>query len=259
ATKTVTALNTRNAARVWVDGIQAVPNVAKTIWPDSPLNQQQIDISDNRLIDGSTTVDMQLGSGLKLLMSDLSEFLAFTDKGRFTAQGPPPDLSIADRGADTSIGRNTFLTSKLMEKTGFYAIPGAVINETNNPTCQDGSNETGRICKADNWVYRSPTTRRTYTLMAKAPPQNTPQMKIDDLVAKLNEGLWADRELLFDGNYNCTLQGRAGREIAALNAQGKMDVSCVSQLPMYLDCGTPCPTGAVLVGRICPFGNWQKC
>lgn len=67
----------------------------------------------------------------------------------------------------------------------------------------------------------------------------------------------ADAQLLFDGNYNCTIAGNAGRGIAILN-DGGVDASCVSQLPMYLDCTTACPPQNLVDGK-CPFGHWQAC
>ena len=41
--------------------------------------------------------------------------------------------------------------------------------------------------------------------------------------------------VLFDGAYNCTLEGKAGGGLVIhVNADGTLDVSCLSVLPMYL-------------------------
>lgn len=225
---------------------------------------------------------------LHLIMSNLDIFLAFADKGRFTARNAPDPFSLKGSSGIPS-GRNTFLTSKLMEASGFYAVPGDVIDEAvyrsqhqcpeeattlgaaicqaanNNDQCPPEATTLGAVvCGATNndqqqHTYWSPTTHRIYVLASKNPPIDVPQMKMAELVQNLNKGNWVDRELLFDGNYNCTLAGRAGREIVAFGNEGRVDVGCLSQLPMYFDCGTPCPDGAVLVGGVCPFGNWKRC
>lgn len=82
---------------------------------------------------------------------------------------------------------------------------------------------------------------------------------MQDLVEGVNEKGFADAELLFDGNYNCTAGGRAGGAIVEAVEGREVDVACLSQLPMYLECGRPCPKGAVLVGGLCPFGNVTRC
>ncbi|KAL8806434.1 MAG: hypothetical protein Q9182_001349 [Xanthomendoza sp. 2 TL-2023] len=258
ATQTATGRKTRDIARIWTDSLLAAPNVARAIWPAGDLNQQQLNLNDRTLATRSN-IDAQLSRGLQLLMSDLDTFLAFAANGRFTTANIPTVPS-SEPAADLTLGRNTFLTSKLMERAGFYAIPGPIVVDeptflAKNPSCRDAT-ATNTICAAaaNTFVYRSPTTHRTYELKNKATPQM--QMQISALVEHLNDGAWADREVLFDGNFNCTSGGQAGREIVG----GKVDVvGCLSQLPMYLDCGGECPAGAVLVGGKCPFGRWRKC
>ncbi len=60
--------------------------------------------------------------------------------------------------------------------------------------------------------------------------------------------------VLFDGAYNCTMAGKAGGSVVNLNADGSLDVACLSALPIYLSKGSSCPAGAVQVGGKCPFG-----
>ncbi len=77
----------------------------------------------------------------------------------------------------------------------------------------------------------------------------------------VNEGGFADPEVLFDGNFNCTRAGRAGGAIVRVRKEGgeEVQVGCLSQLPMYLECGMRCPEGAVRVEGLCPFGNVTRC
>ena len=62
-----------------------------------------------------------------------------------------------------------------------------------------------------------------------------------------------DLPVLFDGAYNCTFQGHASGSVVNLNADGSLDMACLSVLPMYLN-GGACPDGAVWVDGKCPFG-----
>lgn len=61
-----------------------------------------------------------------------------------------------------------------------------------------------------------------------------------------------DLPVLFDGAYNCTLAGRAGGSVVSVEADGALDMACLSVLPMYVK--GACPAGAVLVKGKCPFG-----
>ena len=60
--------------------------------------------------------------------------------------------------------------------------------------------------------------------------------------------------VLFDGASICTLEGKTGGSAVNLNADGSLDVACLSSLPIYLLKGSACPGGAVQVGGKCPFG-----
>lgn len=74
------------------------------------------------------------------------------------------------------------------------------------------------------------------------------------LLAYLEAATDAYMPLLFDGAYNCTLEGRAGGAAVFVDADGAVDVDCLSSLPIYLSKGSSCPPGAVEVGGKCPFG-----
>ncbi|KAL8799530.1 MAG: hypothetical protein Q9200_007518, partial [Gallowayella weberi] len=182
ATQTATGPKTRSAARIWMDSLLAAPNVAIAIWPNSDLNQQQLDLTNLNLASRSN-INAQLSRGLELLMSDLDTFLAFTGKGRFTSS-ENPSVPFTEAGANPAIAADTFLTSRLMEKSGFYAVPGPIVDaatfQTTNPSCRD-TMATGTVCArpapAGGFVYWSPTTHRTYELKTKKPPKNVPQMQ----------------------------------------------------------------------------------
>lgn len=59
--------------------------------------------------------------------------------------------------------------------------------------------------------------------------------------------------VLFDGAYDCTLEGKSGGAsvVVNVNADGMLGLSCLSVLPIYL----PETQGAVLRDGKCPFGS----
>lgn len=83
-------------------------------------------------------------------------------------------------------------------------------------------------------------------------------MDLPTLMGHIENDNFADPQLLFDGNYNCTAEGKAGGFVVNPGPNGTVDVSCVSQLPMYLECGTPCPPSTQVGGK-CPFGYTRRC
>ncbi|KAI4242465.1 MAG: hypothetical protein L6R40_004019 [Gallowayella cf. fulva] len=150
ATQTTSAPNDRENARIWADSLQAAPDVARSIWAPSPMNEQQLFLTATYSdLDITTLFD----ETLHLIMSNLDIFLAFADKGRFTARNAPDPFSLKGSSGIPS-GRNTFLTSKLMEASGFYAVPGDVIDEAvyrSQHQCPEEATTLGAaICQAAN-------------------------------------------------------------------------------------------------------------
>ncbi|KAL8671598.1 MAG: hypothetical protein Q9168_003904 [Polycauliona sp. 1 TL-2023] len=176
-------------------------------------------------------------------MSNVTTFLAVADEGRFTQ---PENLTISGanfRGLNILNGLHTFITSKLMQSQTYYAVPIATVDQSKFLSLSAGNR--------DNFYYWSPSTHRLYELFNKGGTK-TDKLDLGDEI--VNGGNWADAQLLFDGSYNCTAAGNAGAAIINEKPdEGGVDVSCVSQLPMYLPKGTECPT-SVSVGGVCPFG-----
>ena len=156
-----------------------------------------------------------------------------------------------------------------MQSQNLYAIPGQIVTEASwRQYISDGkcTNPAGTICvvppaggtqNIPKFLYWSPRTQRSYELRSKGGTKIT----VNDLVVGVNEGGFADPEVLFDGNFNCTRAGRAGGAIVKVMEKvgEEVQVGCLSQLPMYLECGMRCPDGAVRVEGLCPFGNVTRC
>ena len=161
-----------------------------------------------------------LEGALHLVMSNISTFIDFTSEGRFTSSDLYPEIPW-DLGFDMATGVHTFVLSKLMQSDTYYAIPMEVVNRT--------TFESMTAANKDKYYYWSPSTHRLYEL------RNKGRAHIDSftLGGHIMNDRWADAQLLFDGNYNCTAAGYAGGAIVneKPNNEG-LDISCVSQLPM---------------------------
>ncbi|KAL8644273.1 MAG: hypothetical protein Q9210_007336 [Variospora velana] len=224
-------------ARLWSSAIRAAPKVQELLWGSDPAaNAQQQSLQITRT--NGTNAYYLLQEALAHILSDIPSFLAFADEGRFVSGTDPtfpPELDLA-------AGVNTFVLSKLMQMNDMYAVPGPIVNET--------AYDAFVAANARSVFYWSPSTRRQYELRAKG---NT-KIQLRTLLDRVVNSGWADPQLLFDGNYNCTAAGWAGTSIVnRVGVVGGGDVACLSQLPMYLDKGTACPAD-VPVGGICPFG-----
>ncbi|KAL8765127.1 MAG: hypothetical protein Q9203_006729 [Teloschistes exilis] len=220
----------KNAA-LWTSALQSAPQLAQVMFPESRDNQQQI-VLDGKKQPTNDPASL-LAAGLNLTLSDMPTFLAVAQNGRFV--GNNQKLLADNPQRELNVGVKTFVTSRLMQEDGIFATPGDVVTPPSTAVC---TSLNGTLCRTTNGkvFFWSPATHRQYELRQK----HVPTLALADLMDKIDNRGWADAQLLFDGNYNCTIAGNAGRGIAILN-DGGVDASCVSQLPMYLDCTTACP------------------
>lgn len=185
-------------------------------------------------------------------MSDVPTFLAFCDGGLFSDE-QRPGFTNPDAAVPLSAGASILTTSTMLQLDGWYAVPGDVSAsfEPNQNDCQP-LGKGGAICKsAHGTVYESAVTRRSYTLKYRG--KGSQPVAVADLLNQL-DGLMPVVPVLFDGAYNCTFEGAAGN-LMGVGADGSIDTSCLSVLPIYLSKGQACPQGAKEVGGKCPFGH----
>ncbi|KAL8687472.1 MAG: hypothetical protein Q9218_006364 [Villophora microphyllina] len=221
-------------AAIWTGALQSALHLAQTMFPEGHDNQQQIKL--NGETQPQTNIPTLLAAGLNLTLSDVSTFLAVTQNGRFV--GSDGLLTVRDDNSlsNLNVGLNTFVTSKLMQEAGIFATPGDVVAPASDAEC---SSLNGTLCRTTNGriYFWSPATHRQYELRST---RATP-LALPDLMDKIMNLGWADPQLLFDGNYNCTIAGNAGKEIAIVDG-GKVDVSCyldVLGLPFRKSSGDP--------------------
>ncbi|KAL8693449.1 MAG: hypothetical protein Q9218_001720 [Villophora microphyllina] len=226
ASQTTTSNDTiaREISNLWTSALQAAPRVPHAIWPNNTDNSQTVSITDINVSIGNEGTYLE--QGLDLLMYDIATFQAFTSDGRF-ANSTLNNIIPRIQAANVADGLNTFVTSKLMQSSNVYATP---IPDPVDRTTFEANNQC--LLNADSWCvaidkksvfYWSRATHRQYQLRDNGP---TP-ISLTDMMAKIAapDG-WANAELLFDGNYNCTAKGNAGGAIAFVGQNGAVDAGC---------------------------------
>lgn len=218
---------------IFNQALQQSPNVAMAMWPSTinPATSTLADLPSANLAntDGYAPI---LTAGLQLIMNDVGTFIAFAGNGLFSTP-IPSGIEPSAYGSGYTGALDTYLLSQVLAANSVSATPGAIAAA--NPCVS------GPLCSSSYW---SPVTGRQYSFTGS----NTFSL-VNSFLA-LND---ADLPVLFDGAYNCTYVGQAGGSVVGLQADGSLNVACLSVLPMYVDGG--CPDGAVQVGGKCPFGS----
>ena len=284
------ATSVKAAANTAVVGLQQAPGLAKSMWPAGTTDSQLLQIGQvqSELVRLNNGVSQRLTSGLELLMSDVPTFLAFTGLGGFTG-----NVSFTIPSTTDYFDRNlrNYITSLVMAKNGWFGVlaDSASLDYNHYPTLDSVQKSSFRngvncdsktnICVTDfvrqqrkmtiNYGYLppdknsawwwSPSTHKLYTLAKDKAIKDLDGKK---LMEDIQSRSWADLSLIFDGGFNCTWQGRAstGGDVNYFPG-GKVDMSCVSQLPIRRTCqDSKCFTGTAIVKRDgkCPFEIMDK-
>ena len=203
-------------------------------------------------------------SALGLIMSDVPTFNAWAAHGLYS--GPTTSLTIPPAPVGLTSAFTTYLVGETLSQSHFSATPASatITKEAfqNGRTCTT----LGDVCKDSNGktYYWSQAYQTQYEINEPsnwaASSSGTPVIQQLGYEASAY-GLLGLIELsdvympvLFDGAYNCTLEGKAGGSSVNINTDDSLDVACLSSLPIYLSKGSSCPAGAVQVGGKCPFG-----
>ena len=156
----------------------------------------------------------------------------------------------------------------LTHRNGWYAFPIDVVSPkyasldalraakgygcdkwNDNGLCEGGVNL--------NFVtWWSPTTHRAYTFDQNLAPDRQSNPKPLDLMQKIVKENWATLEVLFDGSFNCTWQGKARNPPTVdVGDDGKLQIGCISRLEQKrrADCGYCFPGSYLFNGKECAF------
>lgn len=242
--------------------IQQTPGLNSALW-GAPYDDMDFAYSN---ITTGVEIYLSIDAALGLIMGDVSAFVAFAAQGAYS--GPQPSYWSGEHvGLITTL--TTYMVGEALSQNKFSAKPVSIA--TKEAFVLDRScTSSGNICKdtSSTVYYRSPTTQRQYQMSgegkwvslgsATSPPSLATFEGEASTFALMSyiEKSAAYMPVLFDGSYNCTLAGKAGEASVNVNADGSLDIACLSALPMYLDDGTKCPDGAVRVDAKCPFGYY---
>lgn len=236
--------------------MQQTPAVARTMWPTGSEESRsfQISVLESELSSATKDLSEILDHGLKLLMSDVPTFVRFAQNGAYCGNRT---IDIAAKAIGLDLALRTYITSESMRQNGWYAVPLRISTEEEYKNLTDSA-PTARGWRAGPGVvgkiWWSPTTGRQYSLEHKGNPTIDPP----DLISSITTQGWANMPTLFDGSFNCTADGRAGApDLTKIFFDGTLDVSCISQLPIYVPCGSNCPQK--LEDGTCPFGFKDDC
>lgn len=241
-------------AQAFIISMQQAPGLAKALYPSGTDDSKTVQIGQLSTNLGTTvnTLSSMIDNSVKLLMSDLPTFVQFAQSGKYSGM---VSFSIPNETVGLDIALKTYLTSMAMGGNGWWAgtsvgpylrtddiFQSCVFNEYN--LCVDSY---------DNARYLSPDTGRLYTLVHSSGfADRTSNQLAQDLV----KNQWAPLNVLFDGAFNCTKKGNPGTTGIQFTFNGTLDISCISQLPLYQGCNSNleyavCPTP--FVNGSCPF------
>ena len=242
-------LSVKYAAQAFIISMQQAPGFTKSLFPSGDENSKFVQIGDlsTELGNIAGQLSTMINNAATLLMSDMPTFVDFVQSGKYSGQG---SFSIPNETVGLDIALKTYLSSMAMQGNGWWASPigifepGDVVDEygcsfADNNVCVDS---------VDSAYYLSPDTGRLYFLEhSKGYSDRTPYQLTQDLV----NNQWAPLNVLFDGAFNCTAKGKAGSTDIQFTYNGTLDISCISQIPMYHGCDPGCP--APSVNGSCPF------
>lgn len=228
---------TATAGRAFLKGANQAPTVARGIWPAGTQSSQSIQIGDveNELNNATGSTAIMLNSGLELLMSDMPSFVEFASTGMFSGSD---SLSLPKEVDGLDVALKTFIVSNAMTSNGWHYTVNLGVTRDDIASCVPGSggscctwwslnssssSTTPNMC--GDFIWYSDATMRAFTL--------TSPNALNGTVGLLNaivENGWTTLPLLFDGAYNCSAAGNFGGAPIQIEADGTIDLSCMSQL-----------------------------
>ncbi|KAL8952650.1 MAG: hypothetical protein Q9222_001456 [Ikaeria aurantiellina] len=254
----------KGSAQALIISTQQAPNVGRALWPSGTDRSQEIQSAELHIQLSNITAQMSamMDGGVRLLMTDPGTFVNYADNGRYsgpnvTNTGEGTGLTVPSGTDAVAYALKTYLLSYSMWQNKWYSTfkLGPYINQESVTLELNCKFDENGICyytedSIQTANYWSPITLRVYTLACQGPKEAKKPYEM--LQTILSYG-WAPLEVLFDGGFNCTAENRAGSSAVNFNYDGTLDLACVSQLPMYRQCGGMCPT--TLPNGTCLFGD----
>ena len=226
-------------------------------------------------------------------MNDAPTFLQFSNQGQWTTD---ESISIPDKTEGLDFAFHNYITSQVMGKNGWYGFvdegsldpnkyqtiddleknnfQGGVKCDRNTNICASEveanhtpttKGPTGRpihgqldqIPQAPEAWWYSNTTKRVYTVRK---PKMDKALGTKKMLENIISQQWGNLDIILDGSFNFTWQGRTGSVAIDLDPNGNLDFSCISQLPIKRACSVePCFSGSYMNGSTCPFEKVERC
>ena len=249
------------AAQAFQQSLQNTAGVRSILF-DAAYNANDDVSTDSGLISDVHNAGVLLASALSLIMSDVPTFSAWAAHGLYS--GSTQQVTVSPAGSGVATAFETYIVGEALSQKNFSATPTDKVTQDvfqKSRTCT----RAGDVCKDSTGnYYWSETTQQQYRLNEPHNWASTSNGETDIVQAGYEAtafGLFQYLEttnvfmpVLFDGAYNCTLEGNAGGSAVNFTADGSLDVACLSALPIYLENRASCPAGAVRVDGNCPFG-----
>ena len=248
----------KSAAQVLTISLQQAPSTAKALWPTGTQNSQSVQIGDLEAELGNSTNQLaeMINNAVQLLMSDMPTFVKFVESGQYSGA---ESLSLPSKVEGLDYALRTYMTSEAFAQNGWTSTPmigpfetvqdvengvvgsgGGDCTMGNNSVCTDG---------VGSALYWSQATGRVYSFSSNGDGGLGPTAY--QLLQDTVDNNWAILQVLFDGSFNCTVEGNFGNSIVNFNWDGTLDIACISQLPTVVQCGAKCPVA--LINNKCPF------
>lgn len=272
----------RGASQTFVIASQQAPNVGRALWPAGTDRSQDVQTAELKIKLANISMEMgaMMDGGVRLLMTDPVTFANYADNGRYsgpnvTDTGEGTSLTVPSAGDAVAYALKTYLLSVSLWQNRWYStfVLGPYYTQEAVSNAYRCDFEASGLCIPRNSenhkgqaVYWSPFTYRLYSFQNDGPKE---ALKPYDMISTILNYGWAPLSVLFDGGFNCTAEGRAGSSAVNFNFDGTLDLACVSQLPMYTNCGDMCPTtqpngtcffgdiGTIKPGTCNTFEGWQ--
>lgn len=205
----------RYAAQTITLGLMQAPGVAKVLWPQGDEASQiyQISALDQQLSAIKQQMSDLLDRALFLIMDDLPTFVNFTAHGAFADSDKVLTLPNATNSLDLAL--KTYMTSESLRQNGFaasisrHSTPESMAKSLDSPTCSNiiggilcGMTTDIRMRDQTNAIFWSESTHLEYVIYHHGSKWSY------NIMSAINANGWADMLALFDGAYNCTMQGK---------------------------------------------------
>ncbi|KAG8534299.1 uncharacterized protein KY384_001143 [Bacidia gigantensis] len=235
------AASVKYASQAAVVGLQQAPPTAKSLWPSGTDSSQTYQIGQLKTVlsDALNQEKQRISDTVHKIMGDLDLFLSFSQQGQWVTN---ETYDLSDKATNLDMALKTLLTSQVLAKNGWYAFPMDVLAPKYTSLDALRAVSTGAYgCKqwADNGIctgdtglnfvqWWSPTTHRMFQLDQNKNPDQQSDPNPTTLLNEIASNKWADLELLFDGSFNCTWEGRArGDPTVDFGSDGKLEFGCI--------------------------------